>query len=1045
MALELIVSQNVINRSADILQEESFNINYSIANIKDIANTNGTYTKTITLPDTPTNREIFGFITNLSTDIGFNYDNSIDYSYDPNLKVKCWVLEDTITVLEGYIQVTRYNISDIDQNKTIEATIYADNASFYIAMGDKLLTDIDFGEYDFTYNIPMIQSTWNNATYSYLNGVYFPLIDYGHGWTLDDLNNLSLYNLNVKDFLPAVYIKTIWDKIFAFHNFSYKSNFLSTDPRFLNLVIPYYQQTFQNNTLFNQDKIFHLGLSMSNMNQNSLNGYGPYTINHLIGKWYSGASSLPKLITNGENYANSDRYIWYSGSMINPFLTSGARNTYYNITDNTFTYGSQIVTWGIIPTKQDYPMFNTYVNGGYTFNVANIDTDNYYQNRTTGVFKQRFILKTDIVTTYSNQFNLDNGVPHNTTATGQNFNYILKVEFFREINPATGLTSSLWATGTGAQIPADLGGAGTICYDPFGTVQKMTHWVCDINGNSNCFTSDGTLVVPTGDSRYLGKYCTDNRGASALGNPGDGAVHFPRKSGDCLAWYYNDGAYQTSTQSVGFWCSGYDEPSVLSGYSTGQEATYHPGYGDWYQQLQLHTIFLDGDTTSVLYGASGSTMVNGNMPIQPGERVRCVVTIGGKYPGQQVTSTRTSYKPPTACYLLSKTKFQNGVYNNDGTSPLTQLFNDVSTDYITGQQVNFNDIIPKNIKQRDFVQDIIRLHNLYVEPDRSEDKNSNKLIIEPRDNYYALGGDALDWRDKLDINNPIQVQILGETQNKRTVFTFKTDGDWYNKQYTQNSNETYGQFIYTLDNEFLINDLKIESIFAPTPLVQLFSYTSIAGGDTLISPGGFVMPVLVSGSNVTPNSNGGPNGSVQTQMRILYKNYISNNNDDKIIIFGSQSHYYPYAGPYDNPYKPSYAVNWGQTLGEFFQTPTDQFFSNLVNTYWSSLLTEMSDRDSRIITCQMFLNAKDINDFYFYKQVLVTIDGVDAYYKVNSIENYIPGLNSLCTVTLLKTKSGLPIRKFQGSTSLSGGGTVIVLPGGGGGVITTGGSSTGAG
>src|SRR6185437_15143333 len=102
-------------------------------------------------------------------------------------------------------------------------------------------------------------------------------------------------------------------------------------------------------------------------------------------------------------------------------------------------------------------------------------------------------------------------------------------------------------------------------------------------------------------------------------------------------------------------------------------------------------------------------------------------------------------------------------------------------------------------------------------------------------------------------------------------------------------------------------------------------------------------------------------------------------------------HYYPYAGPYDNPYSPQYSLNWGQTLGEFFNSATDNFSGNLVNTYWAGLLTELTDMDSRIITCYMYLTPLDIHNFNFYKLVFVTINGVDGYYKVNSIEDYVPG------------------------------------------------------
>jgi hypothetical protein len=1040
--LEILVKKGLETVSLDLFQETIVSVNYSIATIKNISETNGSYTKTIQLPATPTNRKVFGFITDMATDTSYNYgDYTVKNYFNPNIKVKCWLLEDSITILEGYIQFNKYIISDTDNDTIIEATVYADNTNFYISMGDDLLTDIDFSEYNFVLTPAGITASWTNDITTYQKGYYFPLIDYGHGWTLEDLQDQTTYKLNVKDFLPAIFVKTIWDKIFAEHNYNYKSKFLGSrdnssipDPRFGNLVIPYYQQTFQNNVLFNQDKIFHMGLSNSTLDDSY------YRINTYMGKYNTSLMHPAEIVNSNLLYPGYEyKKLWFTGNILNPFATDPARNTGFVATDTVYSF----VTYSIPFNGTASPMFNNYQNGGNTYDTTN----HWYQNRSDTPFKQRFVLKTDVVTTYS----INNFIERGHLLTGSSpffptmgYDYNIRVEFFREIDPNTGTVSTLWASGTGYNIPADLGpdplsGAYLIAHTLAGVTDSTSFWICDKDYNSNVFTSAGKLIVPTGTNRYLGELCTNATGSYALTFSSDGAINFRKNSGDCVTWYYNDAYNQTPTTPAnrlqGLWVSGIDGYS----YNASSQATLQPDYGDWYQGLQLQTIFLDGDSTNEYYGAAGSLCVNGNVPIQPNEKVRCVIIMGSKYKGQQVTSTPTSYKPPVCAYLLSSTQFDSGSpikYNYSTGVPLTQFYNDVSPDYVTGQTINFNTIIPKNIKQRDFIQDIIRIHNLYVEPDKSTNKFPNTLIIEPRDDYYKLADSSLDWRDKLDITQPIDVKVLAETQYRRTLFTYKADNDYYNKQYTQNTYEIYGQYANILDNEFLTDQLKIESMFSPTPMTQIFSYQY--GNNTLLNGGGFVMPVLVSGNNIKPNSNGGPNGSIQTNLRLLYKNMITSKNDDLIYIFGQKTNLYPYAGPYDNPYTPSYSLNWGQTRGEFFAAPTDQFFDNLVNTYWASLLTEMGDEDSRMVTCSMFLNAKDINDFYFYKLVFLTIDGVDGYYKVDNIEGYIPGENNVCKVTLLKSKSFLPTKLYRGSSSTMPPGIIIIHPGGGGGVVISG-------
>lgn len=1047
--IEILVNTgyNQPNRALDITEDITFSINYEIAKIQNIADSNGSYTKSLQLPNTAHNRAIFGYATNLGTDLGYNYDSQFSNSFSPNKKVKCFVLENSIPILDGYLQLPKYNINSIENNTTIDVTIFADNVNLYQSMGDSLLTDLDFREYSFTFSQAHIQSTWTNNPDAFKTGVYFPFADYGNGFTLDDLNNENIYKYGIKDLLPAVYVKTLADKLFSTYNITVQSNFLGSnkttgvdvpDPRFGNLIIPYYQQKFQTGSTFSNDKIFHVGLDTDTVGQ-----YATYSMD-VYQSGIGGGSGIPggggtatgvaKAIFNAvHSPADSVRYLWFDGFIINPWEGDVRKNTFNN-PDAGYTFKTHTIPFSLTAS----PMFNTNVGGGDTYDTSNF----WYENRAGSIFSQKFVLNTDIVTTYSRDYENKRGTGHK---------YIISVEFFREFDPLTGTTDPAWSIGKGFPIPGDLG-LNPIAVDTSGATESMKHWVCDINGNSNCFDMDGQTIIPIGTNRYLGKYCTSFRGDKAFEATNDGSTYstsfigtneqYPNNSGTCITWYYNDTVGQLDPTSLthseiqkGLWCSGFDN-NELFGVIQGafptnssadkNQAPNHPAYGDWYQRLQLQTISLDG-SSHPLFGPTGSLVAGGTTPLFPNEKVRCVVTVGSTYGGRQLTKTGTTidfrhYVPPICAYLLSYTDFKNnaayptGEYQNPivANRPLTQFYNVVSNDIIPGQYVNFNDVIPKNMKQRDFLQELVRMHNLYIEPSKS---SPNTLIIEPREDFYRLGGNALDWSNKIDLTTPIGVQILANTQTKRTTFTYKTDGDWFNKLYTQATNEIYGEFKHILDNEFLTGETKIESIFSPTPLASLYSYFGDSGGNSLTKPGAFILPVFVNGNNVKPSSNAGPSGAVQINYRMLLKKVVDNQNSDTIKIFGNSTHTYPYAGPFDDPYNPQYCVNWGQTLGEFIPTNTSGVFNNLVNTYWSGLLAEMNDMDSRIITCSMYLTAKDILDFNFYKLIFLSINGVDGYYKVNSIEDYIPGHNTVCKVTLLKSKAFLQPKIFGGSIS----------------------------
>ena len=64
------------------------------------------------------------------------------------------------------------------------------------------------------------------------------------------------------------------------------------------------------------------------------------------------------------------------------------------------------------------------------------------------------------------------------------------------------------------------------------------------------------------------------------------------------------------------------------------------------------------------------------------------------------------------------------------------------------------------------------------------------------------------------------IKLLSELQNKEFIFSYKSDSDEYNKNYTESVNkDIYGQQKVEFSNEFVQGTKKIESPFSPTPLI----------------------------------------------------------------------------------------------------------------------------------------------------------------------------------------------------------------------------------
>jgi len=327
------------------------------------------------------------------------------------------------------------------------------------------------------------------------------------------------------------------------------------------------------------------------------------------------------------------------------------------------------------------------------------------------------------------------------------------------------------------------------------------------------------------------------------------------------------------------------------------------------------------------------------------------------------------------------------------------MYNEVSQSSNINQPIAINSCIPKKIKKRDFILSLIKMFNLVIEPNKDF---PNTLNVETRDYYYSTGA-VKDWSKKIDHLQPIEVQILGETQNKRTKFKYKDDKDYYNKNYTDLTQQSYGEYSYITENEFVDGEKKVEIIFSPTPVASLVNATTPGG--TGGSASSIVLPKIY-------NVNNNKAEYAASNIRILQKKYITNLTAQDRWSFNNSANYqygYPYAGHYDDPYNPTIDINFGQTQYLYYpQTVVTN--NNLITKYWEKMLNEISDTDSRIVSVNMYLDPFDIINFRFNDNIYLDFGSGGQYYKVNKIEGYDPTTIRTCRVELIKTKE-ITVRK----------------------------------
>lgn len=295
-----------------------------------------------------------------------------------------------------------------------------------------------------------------------------------------------------------------------------------------------------------------------------------------------------------------------------------------------------------------------------------------------------------------------------------------------------------------------------------------------------------------------------------------------------------------------------------------------------------------------------------------------------------------------------------------------------------GEPIEINDTIPRGIFQKDFFTSILKMFNLLV----TEDKFQNKhLLIEPYVDFYT--GSRVDWSDKVDRSKPIRLKPMSEANARYYELKWKQDNDFYNEDYRKKYNEGYGDRIYDNGLGFAKDKENVEVIFAASPLY------GTTGEDK-------IFPAIYKKSD-----NNTKEDQIEHVVRIMQIKLVTGvaswDIKDGVSVLGSNTQYL-YAGHFDDPDAPNADLNFGATKELYFALAAGNLSNNLFNAYYSPYLSEITDKDSRLLTAQFKLTDLDIYNLDFAK--FIYIDG--ALYRLSKIIDYTPNSNDTTKVELLR-------------------------------------------
>ncbi len=343
-------------------------------------------------------------------------------------------------------------------------------------------------------------------------------------------------------------------------------------------------------------------------------------------------------------------------------------------------------------------------------------------------------------------------------------------------------------------------------------------------------------------------------------------------------------------------------------------------------------------------------------------------------------------------------------FNSDNLVP-------VPADY--GASLSMPDLLPKGILQKDFFLSICKMFNLYVYEDKDIDKH---VVIEPFIDFYQIGGgfikiddfgdlilhgepgdpaglillddptaEAIDWTTKVDRNAPISIKPMSEINARWYDFLYTEDDDYFNEAYNKKYSETYADRKEDTGYQFAQDRTDVQLIFAPSVLVA-------RTGDVKLCAALY---------NLTDNVE----ETRDNVLRIMQYRKITDVPSWHIKQvhpnggnLGSAVTYYGYAGHLDHPTAPATDINFGVPKELLFSLSSQYPTANLFTAFWGDYLAEIIAKDSKLLTCYLYLNLEDIYSLDFSK--LILIDG--SLWRLNKVIDFNPSVAKTTQVELLR-------------------------------------------
>ena len=316
-----------------------------------------------------------------------------------------------------------------------------------------------------------------------------------------------------------------------------------------------------------------------------------------------------------------------------------------------------------------------------------------------------------------------------------------------------------------------------------------------------------------------------------------------------------------------------------------------------------------------------------------------------------------------------------------GTGAQTASIIGINSATISSNQIISYPLNAPDMRQIDFVNDVIKMHNCAIVPSRIV---PNQIAIIPQNNYLGTG-DVVDWTGKLDISKDVMIGSTVDVQKATFQFTYTSGEDVYSKIY-RDANRIYGDYKaegYTINpstapSDFAIGDQKIQLVTRSSPAAMI--------------PGS-AAPIQCFYNEQLEFVAPGPRA-------LYYAGIVEVNLFNEVTNSATTTTIVPILNHYSDAYPnvDDYDLNWAPEVPPHVQTVTANPYNNLFNLYWRNYMNEIYSPEGRIMEAFFALDLKDILTFSFADKIWIQ----DSYWRILEITDYKVGYNESTKVKLIK-------------------------------------------